>query len=308
MSCPFPTSFKWTSTGPLAQPKSPSGSNFVSLKDFTVVRWKDMFRVYATAFDAAKNGWGSVYFQFDDWPNAAAAEQVVVTRNAVAPTLIFFTPKNTWVLLYQWGFQYATSSDPSQPSSWSSGKSLLSGGPSSNTGPIDQTAICDDSTCYLFFAADNGKIYRSSMPIADFPGTFTNPQTILSDSSNNLFEAVQVYTVKGTGEYLMIVEAIGSGGRYFRAFRASDLGGDFKPITGAASESTPFAGKNNVTFESGAWTNDISHGDIVRLDPSETQTIDPCHLQFLYQGFDKTKSTSDYGKIPYRPALLTMVN
>ena len=178
----------------------------------------------------------------------------------------------------------------------------------SSTGPIDQTAICDDTNCYLFFAADNGKIYRSSMPIASFPGTFSNPATILSDSTNNLFEAVQVYSVKGTGEYLMIVEAIGGGGRYFRAFRASSLGGEFKAISGASTEAAPFAGKSNVTFTSGAWTNDISHGDIVRVDPSEKQVIDPCDMKLLYQGFDKTKAGGRYETIPYRPGLLTKTN
>jgi len=294
--CALPKTFKWVSTGPLAQPKS----GWVSLKDFSAVVHSNQYIVYMSTVDNAER-YHAAMMTFTNWSQMATATQYPLPVDAVAPTLIYFTPKKMWVLMYEWGaspFSYLTSTDPTNPSGWSAPHRLYGGR------CIDETVVCNSTTAYLFFANDNGNIYRASMPVGDFPGEFTNPTTIMTDTRDNLFEAVQVYTVKGTNQYLMLVEAIGRAGRYFRSFTATDLAGSWTAL--AASESNPFAGKANVTFSDGnAWTSDISSGDLVRTNPDETQTIDPCNLQFLYQGVVHTQGRS-YNALPWQPAVLTL--
>ena len=55
--------------------------------------------------------YGGAMMTFTDWPQMATATQTPLPYGGIAPTLIYFKPKNIWVLMYEWGpwsFTYLT--------------------------------------------------------------------------------------------------------------------------------------------------------------------------------------------------------
>jgi hypothetical protein len=215
--------------------------------------------------------------------------------------VFYFRPHKKWYLITQWGGSYSTTDDISNPN-WSSKKKLLQGEPSN---ALDFWNICDANNCYLYFARDDGALYVSKTSIANFPN-FSGYTKVMEDHRGNgnqyLFEAPNVYKLDGQNKYLLMVEAYPSGPRMFRSWTSSSLDGPWTAL--ADTDSNPFAGNNNVTWPNGKWANGISHGELIRSGFDERLTVDPCNLEFLYQG--QAGNSSEYNKIPYKLGLLRL--
>jgi endo-1,4-beta-xylanase len=312
----LPSSFQWSSSGPLIGPKPDAAHPVVSVKDPSVIRYKGRWLVYATTANTA-GGWSLEYTSFRDWSQAPAASPYYLDQTAIgpgyraAPQVFYFAPKRKWFLVYQTGVpSYSTTDDPSRPQSWSAPKNFQDKMPdviAQNIGNgywVDFWVVCDRTMCYLFSSDDNGHLYRSETTVRDFPNGFGNTQIVLQDPNRYaLFEASNVYKIKGTDRYLLLVEAIGSDGRrYFRSWTAHGLTGSWVPL--ADTEDNPFARWSNVTFPGGAWTRDISHGEMIRAGVDQKMEIDTHCLHYLYQGMDPA-ATGDYSQLPWRLGLLT---
>ncbi len=311
-----PDPYAWSSTSPLISAIPNATHPIVSVKDPTVVFYDNQWNVYATTADTSGN-WNMVYLNFPDWSQASAALPYYMDATPglsgyhCAPELFYFTPQNKWYLIYQSGPpQYSTAADPTQPQTWTPPQSFFSSQPSNVSNWLDFWIICDSANCYLFFSGDNGNFYRSQTTIADFPNGFSTPEIIMqATTAGDLFEASRTYALKGSTQYLTIIEAMGGpyGHRYFRAFLAGSLDGMWTPVTGANSFATPFLGEDNVTFAAGvtSWTDDFSHGGIIRTGYDETLQIDPNNLQFLYQGDNPAANAPSYSQIPWQLGLAT---
>ncbi|CAK4176787.1 unnamed protein product [Aphanomyces euteiches] len=293
----LPSSFKWTSTGPIISAKN-DGKGVVAIKDPSIIQVGDTYHVFAST--ASASGYNLVYLNFKDPSQAQQAtfhylDQTPIGRGyRAAPEVFYFAPQKLC-----------------NPAGWLAPKNFYNGMPAiiknniGNGNWVDMFVICDSANCHLFSSDDNGHLYRSQTSLANFPNGMSQPVIALQDANkNNLFEASAVY--KTGNQYLLIVEAAGSNGRYFRSWTASSLSGVWTPL--AASEANPFARSNNVAFPGGAWTTSISHGELIRTQTDQTLTVDLCKpLLFLYQGLNP-KATGPYDSLPWQLGLLTQTN
>jgi hypothetical protein len=308
---------RWVSTAPLLSAVPDAAHPLVSIKDPSVVFFNGRWYVYATTANTA-GAWSMVYLSFADWAEAATAKPYYLDANPnlrgyhCAPQVFYFRPQQKWYLIFQSQQpQYSTADDLSRPETWSRPQDFFSGKPASVVGTwIDYWVICDETHAYLFFTNDAGRFYRSRTSLSAFPTGFSEPVVVMQDpDAARLFEAGHIYRLKGTSQYLALIEAMGpEGRRYFRAFVANQLDGAWTPALNASSWERPFAGTSNVTFEGASvgWTRDVSHGELLRDGYDETLTVDPCNLQLLYQGFDPARNTTDYSQLPWQLALLRL--
>ncbi len=314
--CDLPQDLSWTASDSLIGPRA---SNVYAIKDPTIQSYNGKWLVYATAADTVSGGkyWNMEFLSFTDFSKAATATPTYMNGtdelggNYCAPELFYFSPKKTWYLTYQWGMMYSTSTTPDDPSSWSSPKAFTSL-PSGQNG-IDYYPICDAKNCYIFFTGDDGRLYRISTTIGNFPAGWGSVDTVVLGGKkihgrDTVFEGSSTYKLRGLNKYLTLIEGMGTN-RYFSAWVADSLNGDW--TAARIGEQKPFAGESNVTYATGDhWSKDISHGELLRYVPdgtfaNETQTVDACHLKLFFQGRNPYITVDNYIKLPYRLGLLT---
>ncbi len=307
---------KWESTGILINPKSDDAHKVASIKDPTVVYYDGKWHVYATVFDTTANTYNMAYVSFSDWSKADSAAFRYMDSNPslkgykCAPQVFFFEPQKKWYLIYQsQPPTYSTAAEIGEPSNWSAPQFFYASKPKGAPDMwIDYWVICDSGNAYMFFSGDDGKLYRSRTALKDFPNGFGEVTTVMEfPQARDLFEACNVYKIKGTDKYLLLNEcADANWTRYFKAFISDSLTGTWYEL--AASDSNPFCGLANVTFESGVspWTRDFSHGELLRAGYDQTMTIDGKSLRFLYQG--KTGNAAGYNLIPWSLGILNQVS
>ncbi len=251
---------KWVSTGILVAPVSDETHKVQSIKDPTIAYVDGKWEIYATAHmdsPLSRNTFNMIHVDFTDWKDAPQAKLFYMDNNPnfagykCAPELTYFTPQKKWYFTFQTQPPvYSTSDTPADPNSWTKPQPFFAQGTPMPRLPIDFHMIGDGEYMYLFFTGDDGNFYRSRTLYADFPRGFGNPVIAMHGTTQTVFEAGFTYKIKGVDKFLTCVEAQGAG-RYYRAYEADKLDGEWYPIDGFDTVQHPFAGRANISFEDG---------------------------------------------------------
>ena len=297
--------------GPADRPADPCHS----IKDPSAVFHDGAWHVFATIRSRTRSH-QIEYLTFKDWQKANAAERHVLTLTDgyfCAPQVFFFTPHKKWYLIYQMTDRarkpqlqpaFSTSTNLSDPKSWTEPTLLFEKDPAGVTAWIDFWAICDDTHARLFFTSLDGRLWRSDTRLVDFPHGWNKPKVVLTA---DIFEASHTYKVKGRDQFFTLVEAQAGDRRYFKAYTADRLDGEWKPL--ADTWDVPFAGLKNLDAgKAGPWTANVSHGELLRAGTDERLEVDPTNVKLLFQGVsDADRKGKKYGDIPWRLGLLELV-
>jgi hypothetical protein len=306
--------YRWDLSPPLVAPADRPGDPCHAIKDPTVVFHDGRWHLFCT-IRSQKRTHQIEYLAFADWSKANDAKRHVLTVTDgyfCAPQVFYFTPHRKWYLVYQVGDPtrkpqlqpaFSTTTDIGDPTSWTKPKLLFDRDPKGVTGWIDFWVICDATHARLFFTSLDGRMWRSDARLDDFPHGWGKPAVVLR---GDIFEASHTYKVKGAEKYLTVVEAQAGDRRYYKAYAAERLDGEWKPL--ADSRENPFASRDTITAEDGkCWTDSVSHGELLRAGIDERLEVDPKRVRFLFQGVsDADRKGKRYGDIPWRLGLLEL--
>jgi hypothetical protein len=306
---------RWEYSAPLISPEVRDSQPSHAQKDPTVVYAKGKWHVFMTVKLPASSA--IKYCSFVHWEEANAAPRTILkVSNSdyyCAPQVFYFRPHKKWYLIYQVGVPnsdkmwvaFSTTENLTHPQSWTAAKPMLDGGKDDprKVGGLDYWIICDDQRAYLFLTSLDGRMWRLWTPLVEFPYGFRDCRVALEAK---IFEASHTYRLKGSEQYLTIIEE--NGRRFYKAYVADRLDGKWSPVADTAEQ--PFAGWKNIRPAPGveAWTDNVSHGELIREGNDETMMVDPENLRLLFQGmWEKHKTGKGYGQFQWRIGLLTPI-
>lgn len=286
---PNPT---WNVDDPILFRSKAEPFDHFAVKDPTIVFANGQYHMFYTGANAS-GGWQMLYSTATTLEGFRTAPHVFLSRIGesyfAAPEVFFFEPQGLWYLIYQdgtFGVAYSTTTNIADPNSWSGPHSF---GISGNLG-WDYYVICDNTNCFMYNTPDDGsrRIFLRRTALSSFPNGWSAPTVVLTDT----FEGLNVYHSIADGQYYLVVEDL-LDNRYYELWTSTSAGGPWTRV------SEKWAWRGNLVFNGTSWTNNVSHGDILRAGVNQKVEIsDINRVDFLIQGTTQL-SCCPYQQIPW---------
>lgn len=268
----------------------------LAVKDPSTIYINGQYHLFYTGRDKGTDGsWRTGYTSASSLENLNTGKRALLTAlnggsYFCAPQILWFEPHKKWYLIYQSGkgATFSTNTTIEKNQNWTAGESMgFSDG-------IDFWVVSDGKdSVYCFYSAQDGSrtIKRRSTSINNFPYGWKYYDVVATET----FEAVHVYKNKANNKYYMMVEDIQ---RHFELWEADHPGGKFTKIA------EKWASSDRLILQDIPWTDQISHGEIIRSGVDEKMEIDDINTcQILIQGVNHG-DYGDYGNIPYRLGII----
>ncbi len=257
----------------------------------------------------------------------------IVDEVIIAPQIFFFEPQKKWYLIAHKNMShnrdlapvYLTNKDIEDVNGWSSPK-LLKPDKAGDGFWIDFWVICDDQDAHLFYSNQLGSVLRMQCPIDQFPQGLARAEeevalTVSGDDDKGgpwrMFEAVHVYHVKKTDQYLGILECgyenlnreklVDARSRFLIAMVADDLQGPWRRVEGGVNEYfTDASALYNEDGTKSAYTL-VSHPELIRSGYNQKLEIADSNISMLIQSFDGSAFSDNYyySELPWELAIVT---
>ena len=285
---------KWIVHSPIFAAGDKGTFDDIAVKDPTIVNYDGKWHLFYTVSGKDPGGIGYVSATTLDGlanvPRHHLTQFHGHTSDSMggAPQVFYFAPQKLWYLIYQtkdFNRQpvYSTTATIDKPESWSKTKNLMVRA-EPDVKWIDFWVMCDDTKAYFFYSRGRKDVYVRSTKIEDFPNGFGLGQLAFSPMPEPLTEAVHIYKVKGKKQYHMLYETRPPGQemRRYGMAAASNLLGPWNRV----ADDYAIADKFLFPIDVERWTDQISHGEMIRTGYDQKLEYDPAPAGrgFLMQG------------------------
>ena len=298
---------KWIVDPPVFRPGPKGSFDEVAVKDPSVVSFEDRWHLFYTARGKSQYTTGYVSAESLEELDKAPRHQLKQIRGSgevygCAPQVFYFRPQERWYLICQTfdsNYQpvYSTTPTIDRPDSWSKPVPLVA--KDDGTKWIDFWVICDESTAYLFYTRGHRDLYAMTTDLGDFPNGFADPRRVFGP----VHEAVHIYRAKGLDQYHMFYETRVPGADDLRRW---GLAVAEHPLGPWRKMSDEFAVGGQIVYpaDTQKWTEEVSHGEVIRTGHDERLEYDPKDVSLLIQGLRISEHQGPYPDLPWRLGII----